>query len=496
MFSLFKKKRSQHARAVETVTIEQTDAAAAVPQEVPAAPVSAAPDFWDVDVATFGSAEATLDYYETDAQALDVSATVASRATESTGGFAIIDFETTGLSHGRHDRIVEVAVVHTDRHGTVTGAWETLVNPGRDVGPTHIHRIRASDILAAPTFEQIAPRLVELLSGRVIVAHNASFDTGFLLSELSRLGYETDARIKSSTLCTMQLARQYIPESRRSLSACCDSYGIPMVDAHRASVDALATAHLLAAYMTDSDDADYWNGLVDAASQLDWPPLAVVDASWIAREQADAAPTPFLERITMKLPDHSGPAEHTDYLALLDRCLLDQQLSAHEADALVALAEDLGISRVTCEELHRRYFDDVVALAWADDQLTPSEIATLVAVGTLLLVSESVISAAMQKPESIERMTTPAYAGTLQLEQGDRIVLTGDMSKPREEWEALLTERGFVVWPTVTKKVKLVVAADPDSLSGKARKARDYGITIVGESALVGLIERDAVVPL
>ncbi|TFD71598.1 hypothetical protein [Cryobacterium sp. Hb1] len=47
----------------------------------------------------------------------------------------------------------------------------------------------------------------------------------------------------------------------------------------------------------------------------------------------------------MRLPEVTGPAEHQDYLALLDRCLLDRQLSAHEAQALVQFAEELGLSR-------------------------------------------------------------------------------------------------------------------------------------------------------
>ena len=74
----------------------------------------------------------------------------------------------------------------------------------------------------------------------------------------------------------------------------------------------------------------------------------------------------------------------------------------------------------------------------------------------------------------------PAFA----LEPGDMIVLTGDMVRGRSDWEAELLERGFVPRPTVTKKIKLVVAADPDSLSGKAKKARDYGIPIVNEDGL------------
>ena len=45
-------------------------------------------------------------------------------------------------------------------------------------------------------------------------------------------------------------------------------------------------------------------------------------------------------------------------------------------------------------------------------------------------------------------------------------------------------------WDAVTRKVKLVAAADPDSLSGKARKARDYGIPIVDEAGLAAILAR------
>src|SRR4051812_41769557 len=155
------------------------------------------------------------------------------------GGFAIIDFETTGLFHGGNDRVIEVAVVHTDRFGNVTGAWETLVNPGRDLGRQDIHGISAAEILAAPTFRQIAPKLVALLSGRVIVAHNARFDTRFLLAELNRAAYSLE--IDLPAICTMQLAKEFIPGSGRSLADCCAAFDIELIGAHRASVDAFAT---------------------------------------------------------------------------------------------------------------------------------------------------------------------------------------------------------------------------------------------------------------
>src|SRR5215218_668748 len=76
-------------------------------------------------------------------------------ATTAFDGFAVIDVETTGLSpHG--DRVIEIAVVQVDPMGAETGRWETLLNPGRDLGPQRLHGIRASDVLGAPSFSDVA----------------------------------------------------------------------------------------------------------------------------------------------------------------------------------------------------------------------------------------------------------------------------------------------------------------------------------------------------
>jgi len=61
------------------------------------------------------------------------------------------------------------------------------------------------------------------------------------------------------------------------------------------------------------------------------------------------------------------------------------------------------------------------------------------------------------------------------------------MTHPREVIEALAIERGLRVGG-LNRQTRLLVAADPDSLSGKAKKARDYGVPIVAETALLGLL--------
>jgi len=396
-------------------------------------------------------------------------------------GFAVIDFETTGLFPGGHDRVIEIGVVHTDTQGSVTGRWETLVNPNRDLGRQDIHRIRAADILEAPTFDQVAGQLVDLLRDRVIVAHNANFDIRFLFAELERVGCALWQ--KPPALCTMQLAHEFLPGSGRALADCCDAYDIVIEEAHRAVSDALATARLLEAYMLSAPIWEVWSENLLAAETVTWPLIELPRAEWRPRPaDTESAPPHFLERISVKLPEHAGPAEFTDYLALLDRALLDRKLSVHERSGLVELAESLGINRSSAQQLHLDYFDAVAATAWADGVLTDSEIVDLCSVGDLLGIDTPAVEAALLPRVTLAVMPTISQ---FQLEAGDLIVLTGEMSRPRDDWDRDLAFHGFTTWAGVTKKVKLLVAADPDSLSGKARKARDYGIPVVAESWLL-----------
>lgn len=123
-------------------------------------------------------------------------------------GYAVVDVETTGL-HPRGQRIVEIAVVHVSPDGDITGTWETLLNAQRDLGPQHIHGITAAEILRAPTFDQMAGELAERLRGRVLVAHDLRFDTGFLAAEYLRSGYEIPCAVEHG-LCTMGLIRRYL----------------------------------------------------------------------------------------------------------------------------------------------------------------------------------------------------------------------------------------------------------------------------------------------
>lgn len=407
-------------------------------------------------------------------------------------GYAVIDFETTGLAPEYHHRVIEIAVVHVDPHGVVENRWETVVNPLRDLGPTHIHRLRGADMLDAPQFHQIAPKFIGLLENRVLVAHNASFEARFLRAELNRMG-ATSPVANGGALCTMRLASDFLPGSGRSLSDCCAAYDIDLENAHEALTDAEATARLLSAYLQQDAEHPLWDHYRAVASRQQWPALSGVAGAWTARRRLVPSAPSFLHPTMALLPTEATVEEPADdnareYLAQLDEALSDGFISVGEADALRDLAAELGIGERKRRQMHGRYFDSLVRVAWADGVLTDTERADITQVANLLDIAPDVVAGAMTRADDSTPADVPAQgseadpAERVSLGVGDLVVLTGEMVRSREFYEELLRSAGLVPWAAVTKKVKLVVAADVDSLSGKARKARQYGIPVASEA--------------
>ncbi|MDA1231757.1 MAG: 3'-5' exonuclease [Planctomycetota bacterium] len=161
--------------------------------------------------------------------------------------FAVLDVETTGLSPVQGDRVVEIAVVILDEQFRVVRMFDSLVNPKRSIPTqvTQIHGISNSAVRSAPTFANLLPGLMDCLSDVThLVAHNISFDLGFLRSELSECG--ADMPQSFGRLCTMQIARRKRVAHNAKLSSVASALRIPTIAlAHRAIVDAAVTARIL-----------------------------------------------------------------------------------------------------------------------------------------------------------------------------------------------------------------------------------------------------------
>ena len=110
--------------------------------------------------------------------------------------FAIADIETTG-GYASSNGITEIAVYIYDGQ-EIVDQFETLVNPNQPI-PKFVQSLTGitDDMVEqAPSFEEIAPRLMELLQGKIFVAHNVNFDYSFIHHQLQELGHQLDCKKK------------------------------------------------------------------------------------------------------------------------------------------------------------------------------------------------------------------------------------------------------------------------------------------------------------
>lgn len=448
-------------------------------------------------------------------------------------GYAVFDLETTGF-RTPVDRIVEVGVVALRPDGSVEGEWETLVNPGRDVGATWVHGISASDVLGAPAFGDIADELEDVLEGRALVAHNASFDLRFLSTEMAGAGRLRAGDLPPS-VCTMRNARHFLDTPTTKLADCCAAAGVDLRNAHSALGDARATAELFGYYLTRAGRSLPW---ADVLRQVDafrgWAPHQVGSGSrqgaaggggctrWTRADGARSRElgADWVAR-AVGARDMSGGSEVEDYFLLLDRALLDHHLSQSEQKELLGFAEGRGLSALGLRDLHLRYLADLARSVWEDGVVEEAEAEEFSAVAALLGVppntgAEVLRSAGVPASAGVPGTSgvpgtpggraagasTGASAGAspapdggggsgrrhgFSLAAGDRIVVTSPRLLSREEWERRILEAGLEPGG-MRKSARVLVAGDPDSLSGKARKAREYGIPIVTEEAMLHLL--------
>ena len=159
--------------------------------------------------------------------------------------YVVLDLETTGFSAERGDRVVEIAMLRCRPGEGIIDRFVTLVNPGRAIGPTQVHRLTDRHMSTAPTFARLIPRLRRQISGAVIVAHNARFDLAFLHAEFGQAGSRLPPTL---TLCTIELAESLgIDLPDKTLAGCCRELGVPVEERrmHGAAMDAQATAGVL-----------------------------------------------------------------------------------------------------------------------------------------------------------------------------------------------------------------------------------------------------------
>ena len=151
---------------------------------------------------------------------------------------AIVDLETTGIT-ATGDRITEIGLVLVE-NGKVIEEWQSLVNPQCSI-PMEIQALTGitdAMVASAPTFAQLAGKVLARLEGCLFVAHNARFDYGFIKNAFRRI----EMPFTADVLCTVRLSRRLYPEYvQHNLDALISRHQLAAHDRHRALGDARIT---------------------------------------------------------------------------------------------------------------------------------------------------------------------------------------------------------------------------------------------------------------
>jgi DNA polymerase-3 subunit epsilon len=156
--------------------------------------------------------------------------------------YVVVDVETTG-GWASSDRITEIGAVKVRNH-QVIGEWHSLLNPQRPI-PARIAQLTGitNDMVrGAPLFAEVGDSFMKFMEDAIFVAHNVSFDYGFISREYERL----ERRFRFPKLCTCAgMRRRYPGHKSYGLGKLCEVYQIELGDHHRALCDARAAVQLL-----------------------------------------------------------------------------------------------------------------------------------------------------------------------------------------------------------------------------------------------------------
>jgi DNA polymerase-3 subunit epsilon len=186
-----------------------------------------------------------------------------------------LDLETTGATP-TSDRITEIGLVEVE-NGEFRGKWSQLVNPQSRIPPfiESLTGITSAMVENQPTFSDIAQDLFDRLQGKVLIAHNARFDYGFLRNEFQRLGLNYRARV----LCTVKLSRALFPKHRRhNLDSLIERHGLTCDARHRALGDAEVLWQFVQKIYQEVDTASINAAVAKQYSQPSLPPRLSAEA--------------------------------------------------------------------------------------------------------------------------------------------------------------------------------------------------------------------------
>ncbi|HZQ31336.1 MAG TPA: DEDDh family exonuclease [Mycobacterium sp.] len=186
---------------------------------------------------------------------------------EHDAGWVVIDVETTGFRPG-HARIISLAALALDSAGCVERSVVSLLNPGVDPGPTHVHGLTSEMLANQPTFADICADLADMMRDRTLVAHNVAFDYGFLAAEAELVEVELPV---DTVMCTVELTRRLgLGTENLRLETLAAHWGVTQLKPHDALDDALVLSQVLTPAVERARQLDVWLP-VRPATRRRWP---------------------------------------------------------------------------------------------------------------------------------------------------------------------------------------------------------------------------------
>jgi len=155
--------------------------------------------------------------------------------------YSVIDIEATG-GNAKNGKITEIAIYKFDGE-KVIDEFSSLINPQMSI-PKYVQKLTGINnqmVAKAPTFSDLAEKILRFTTNSCFVAHNADADFSFVHSEMKNAGFE----FNNDRLCTLELSRQLIEDApSHGLANICKHLNIQIENRHRASGDAYATVEL------------------------------------------------------------------------------------------------------------------------------------------------------------------------------------------------------------------------------------------------------------
>ena len=391
----------------------------------------------------------------------------------------VFDLETTGLR--RHvsggDRVIEIAAIRISSDGNEISRFTTLVNPQRDVGPTHIHGITSRHVAGAPNIAEVLPYFCDFADGSYLASFNYfGFDAPMLFNEFKRCGY-----LESWTdgLCIMNFAREL--GFTGSLIDVSMQMDLAAQNAHFALGDTVTAANVFARL----------GGLKNAIRPGIKEPVVFdgslypsADVKFVRRSDvAEINETPILTRIGISESAYGASSDSKGYQELLAGCLEDRVVSEDEVVQLRECILDSQISYASVMNTHRELFRQHCLVAMSDEIITSSEKEDLETIAAHLGIAKEEVGDILASCDGCQ--SESAVAG-LDLRDVKAVCFTGESNClidggriTRQLATDLCSDHGIEVKRGVSKKIDALIVSDSHTQSGKAKKAHSLGVRVI-----------------